>query len=146
MTEVCRDLLFVIGLKVWLFTGYENIQLDFEFDQWTDLSSRGGLIHISDTLYNFFVIVETEFRCACTDEQVGERSTVIQRIIQDEDVEFYWTMVAVNWHKEEADALLQISSRNGSLYVVFHMLGVCWSCTRKRLTSLLKNQKGYGRI
>lgn len=33
---------------------------------------------------------------------------VLKKIIGDEDVLFYWSMVSVNWEQEEADVLLKM--------------------------------------
>ncbi len=52
--------------------------------------SRGGLIHISDTFFNFFSIVEMEYRCNVHDECAGEadgmKVKVMKKLLKDEDV------------------------------------------------------------
>lgn len=90
--------------------GSENINHDSE--DWTDAIDRGGLKHVSDTLFMFFYSMEKELRChvraKCASEIEGIKEKVIKKIIENDDVTFYWSVVAANWEEEEAGVLLEM--------------------------------------
>ena len=79
-------------------------------EDWTDLVDRGGLKHVSDTVYMMFYEMEMEVRSHIRDNCASEVKTVknevTQAMKQNEDVLFYWSIVSANWKSEEASAVL----------------------------------------
>ena len=81
-------------------------------DEWTDLVDRGGLIHVSDTVFMLFLSMEMEIRSVLNtkkaSETTGIKDEAIQKMYENKDVSFYWCTIAANWVDEEADALLRM--------------------------------------
>ncbi len=79
---------------------------------WTDLVDRGGLIHISDTIFSFFAAMEVVVKSHYSADnpllmkELKER--IITDVLQDDDVLFHWSIVAANWLEEDAHELLKI--------------------------------------
>ncbi len=74
--------------------------------------STGGLIHISDTIFLFFVALEVVVKPHFSTKnlsllQKGLKERVIGDVVQDNDVLFHWSMIASNWVEEDADELLK---------------------------------------
>lgn len=86
-----------------VYTGSET--LDLESEQWTDLIDRGGLIHISDTVFELFVAMERELRrhlnVKSASETKGIRDSAVEGIINNEDVKLHWSLISVNWVENE---------------------------------------------
>ena len=78
---------------------------DLDSEDWVNMIDRGGLIHISDSLYMVFYSLELQFRHHFTTTK--ETGTILQKILQDDDLLFYWSLVSVNWDVE-ADELLRL--------------------------------------
>lgn len=79
---------------------------------WTDLVDRGGLIHISDSIFLFFVAMEVVVKPHFSTNnpsllQKGLKERVIDDVVQESDVLFHWSMIASNWVEEDADELLK---------------------------------------
>ncbi len=76
---------------------------------WLNLVDRGGLNHVTDTMYLLIASMELEVRqhLRISDPQTtGITETVMKGITENEDVLFYWSMVSVNWAEEESRVLL----------------------------------------
>lgn len=75
-------------------------------EQWTDLMDRGGLTHISDTTFSLFAAMEVELRSHLRADNPsllkGVKDKIVDSIIQNEDVLFYWSVLSANWVEEEA--------------------------------------------
>lgn len=73
---------------------------------------RGGLKHVNDMLFMLFCSMEMEIRhhirAKCANETESIKEAAIKGMIDNEDVTFYWSVVAVNWEQAEADALLEM--------------------------------------
>ena len=106
--------------------------------------SRGGLFHISDTLFNFFCIVEMEYRCndRCASEVDGLKAAVIKMLLEDDDVAFYWSMVAVNWEQEESDALLELFMHHWFTVCGFSYAGSYVEMYKKKHQTSVQKSKG----
>lgn len=80
-------------------------------EDWIDLVDRGGLIHISDTVFSFFaameVVVKAHFSTDNPSVMKDVKEAVTAGVLQDSEVLFHWSMVAANWINEEADELLK---------------------------------------
>jgi len=81
-------------------------------EDWTDIMDRGGLKHVTDMVYMLFVSMEMELRHHLHPAKMNESSDLkamaTKSIIENEDVTFYWSILALNWEENEAGALLQM--------------------------------------
>ncbi len=80
---------------------------------WTTQISRGGLYFINNRTYLFFYAMEMRIRRHLTTTSAptisaGFKSTMTESILTNEDVLFYWTMVAAEWEEEVEKTLLQM--------------------------------------
>jgi len=80
-------------------------------EDWTNLIDRGGLMHINNGTYRVILAIETCVRKVFSKEGVQKKSDnlkqeLISDILNDDDVQSHWSMLAVNWVEEEAAALL----------------------------------------
>ena len=68
---------------------------------------RGGLIYISDTLYSLFLAMELELRVHLHVDSKGSgaevREQVVANILENEDVQHFWTAVSSSWEEKEAE-------------------------------------------
>ena len=74
---------------------------------------RGGLKHVPDMMYVMFVSIEEELRVylSCAQSQSPSAVDLIEvksKLIQIEDVNFYWSVVSSNWKEDVAVALLEM--------------------------------------
>ena len=79
--------------------------------EWTKVASRGGLLYIKDTVYFVFQAMEMVVRQYFLKERAdklgpGTRDILIKNIMEDEDVNFHWCMVAVDMEDSFANTLL----------------------------------------
>ena len=86
--------------------------MDHESEEWTELMDRGGLKHISDTMFDFFCSLEVVFQSNVYSESAGEkesmRGMLLKKMVEDEDVLMCWSFVAVNWQEDESVALMNL--------------------------------------
>ena len=79
--------------------------------EWIKTVDRGGLFHLNDSSFHFFRAVELVTQkhlpqhLQCTSG--SKKETFYSKIIEDEDVQFYWSMFAVNIESEESSELLR---------------------------------------
>lgn len=73
---------------------------------------RGGLVHVSDSVYELFVAMEVEIRShlRATDTAASEgvKEVAISSILDNEDVILKWHDISINWGKEQSDELLRM--------------------------------------
>ena len=74
-------------------------------DDWMNLIDRGGPRHITSMVYMFFVSVELLIRKHLWGQEQPSLSGVKEKIIEDEDVQLYWSNISFDW-EEEASTLL----------------------------------------
>ena len=103
-----------------------------ETELWTNAIDRGGLWHISDIAYMFFVVVEEEARRFFTVQQLdwfrtetNPKEKVIQHILSDPDVLFQWALLTASLSNELALVLLE---KVVTLYVTIRGFGFATSC------------------
>ena len=88
----------------------EKEATEHESEMWTNTIDRGGLKHVSNMTYMMFMSMELELRqqlhSGCASEETGMKEKAIEKISQNDDVLFYWSVVSTDW-EEEADALLR---------------------------------------
>jgi len=79
--------------------------------EWIRQVDRGGLFHVSEQAYHFFRALELKTRITLPDHLKLMRSSkqsLVCDVMEDEDVQFCWTMIAVDIDREEdAQELLQ---------------------------------------
>lgn len=82
-----------------------------ESEQWTNSIDRGGLKHVNSMAFMLFAQMELVLRRHLNSRQANEHSDLRQattKITSDDDVQFYWIMLAVEWEEEEAQELLRL--------------------------------------
>ena len=73
----------------------------------TNLIDRGRLKHVNNDTYWVMLAIKTCIRKVFGMHKSDNlKQQLISDIPTDEDVLFHWSMLAVNWDNEEADALL----------------------------------------
>ena len=75
---------------------------------WIDMIDRGGLTHVNNVTYNAFLSMELALRRHLTEQPPNFRE-VAEIIKNDDDVQFFWSLVAADWEEEEAQALLSLT-------------------------------------
>ena len=78
-----------------------------ESDDWMNTIDRGSLKHITNMVYMLFVSVELVLRKHLQGDQPS-LTTVKEKAIEDEDVQFYWSVISSNWEEESATVLLEM--------------------------------------
>ena len=73
---------------------------------------RGGLIHVSDSVFNLFVEIEvvlrSQLRASSAAASLGLKEKAIAAILTNHSVLEQWSEFSTNWGKEESDKLLQM--------------------------------------
>ena len=73
---------------------------------------RGGLIHVSDSVFNLFVEIEvvlrSQLRASSAAASLGLKEKAIAAILTNHSVLEQWSEFSTNWCKEESDKLLQM--------------------------------------
>ena len=76
--------------------------------EWIRRIDRGGLFPVNDITLTFFVAVEKVTRqnlphqyCKEKDESTCIKQSVIKAITEDDDVQFYWTLISQDIEKED---------------------------------------------
>ena len=87
---------------------------------WINAIDRGRLVHIDDHQYHLFVAMELALRKHLSSKQASEllASKATQDVIDDGDVQFYWSMLSANWEEDDGQTLL-------------HMLVTRWTTLRR---------------
>ena len=81
--------------------------------KWFELVNRGGLFPLNDETFRFFVQVEKrvqfllpKYAINLSDKEIFKES-VIDKIVQDEDVDFTWTLISQDiYNPEDSENLL----------------------------------------
>ena len=95
-------------LYMYNYNYVEFLYVDEEHEsiKWTQLLDRGGLIHISDVCYyNMELGFRQNFTITSTETL---KTTIPDKVLQNEDLQFYWSLVSVNWSDEVSTALLHM--------------------------------------
>ena len=79
-----------------------------ESEEWIDLIDRGGLRHVTNMAYSLLVAMELELRTHLANAvpKADFKEKVTAGIFTNEDVLFYWAMLAAEWEEDESKALL----------------------------------------
>ena len=71
-------------------------------EKWINLVNRGGLFPLNDNTFSFFVQVERRVQAllpghvlsTLSDDKESFRQDVIDKVVGDEEVQFYWTILS----------------------------------------------------
>ena len=82
-------------------------------EDWTNTIDRGGLKHVNNNTYRVMHAIEMCVRKVFSKEAIQKKSDhlkhqLVSDILNDDDVLFHWSILAINWDNEEADALLPL--------------------------------------
>ena len=88
-----------------------------DFDQWMETVNRGGLVFVDDRLFNLLISLELEIRntfdssnLQCANESL--KDVVLQRVVANEDISFYWSLIAADWEEHESQELFMFIVRH----------------------------------
>ena len=73
---------------------------------WLHVKDRGGLIHVSQPLY-MLCSMEREVK-RHTSNDFNMKGVLTEKILANEDVEFHWETISVNWGEKEKTTLLSM--------------------------------------
>ena len=103
-----------------------------ETELWLNTTDRGGLWHVNDTTYVFFIIMEEVTRRFFSTRQLDRLSSqenpkkeMVDYLLQDEDVLFQWSFLTTSLPESLASALLE---RIIHLYKTICGFGFATSC------------------
>jgi hypothetical protein len=78
-------------------------------EDWTNLIDRGGLWHVNDLTYDFFYAMEQEIQCHFQPVDITkEMSNVISKVLENENVLFYWYLLTSDIKEDDATKLLNM--------------------------------------
>lgn len=88
-----------------------DVEDDLSSD-WLAIVDRGGLIHISDDLYQVFVAAELEIRNFFRIEKAqalasSNEGKIVQSVLSNEDVLFFWCLVSIHFSDELSEVVLK---------------------------------------
>ena len=86
----------------------EPDELSDESNEWMSKVDRGGLKHVTTITYTMFASAEVELRKLITSPPEFNFTRAKSKIIDSDDVQFYWSMVSSNWVEEVASVLLEM--------------------------------------
>ena len=91
-----------------LTTDEQDEQLSNTAD-WTKLIDRGGLVHVNDNTYMLFHLMELEVRKHLKSGVTStQKKQIVESVCQNDDVLFYWCMLAVESEDAVAEVLLRM--------------------------------------
>ena len=114
--------------------------------KWTQLASRGGLVHINDSTYKVFhameLVVWQRFQKGSVTTFIPvTKNEVVGAIVADEGIAFYWCLVAVNMETRTANRLLHAIVE---LWVTIRGFSFCsgWMKLYKQETQIISAFQG----
>ena len=83
--------------------------VDDDSSDWINAINRGGLTKVNNDTYELFVAMEVELRKQLALKKVPELSEdTKQTIIQNDNVQFFWSIVCKEWEGKVGDILLEM--------------------------------------
>jgi hypothetical protein len=78
---------------------------------WIEIVDRGGLFHVNDNSYAFFVSIENVLRqylqlSKASDMKPGAKDMIVRRILDDDDVNLHWSAIGVELDEKASGTLL----------------------------------------
>ena len=83
-------------------------EMNDESNEWMKAIDRGGLKHVTNMTYSMFASAEVEMRKHIASRHDLNFISAKENIIDNDDVQFYWSMVSANWEEKVASALLEM--------------------------------------
>ena len=87
-------------------------EMNDESNEWTKTVDRGGLKHVTNMTYSMFASIETELRRYLREHnnELNEVNIlgVKTKVMENDDVLFYWSMVSASWDEEVASEMLTL--------------------------------------
>ena len=108
--------------------------------KWFDLVNRGGLFPLNESTFTLFIAIESRVRVILPQHVIGHsdketfRRAVINQVVQDENVQFRWSLLSQDINKpEDAETLL---TEIVTLWVTIRGFSVCasWMEEYKKIT------------
>ena len=117
---------------------------DYDSEEWTDLIDRGGLTHVDDMLFSMFIEMEVEIRrhLGSATENCGMKQIAIDNILENEDVKFYWSMVASGDWEETQHILLKMIVEHWVTIRGFSHAGAFMEKFKQKNQKTLEKSKG----
>ena len=79
--------------------------------KWICAIDRGGLFHISEEVYALFIEIERMVRIfvvkLVSQNSQENKEDLIEEIVSDDDIQFYWSMISVDLDSHDGEQLLQ---------------------------------------
>lgn len=78
-------------------------------EDWVELIDRGGLTRINDVTFQVFLAMEVELRKHLNSQCVPNfKTTITKKVLENEDVTFYWSILSADWEELDSQALLEL--------------------------------------
>ena len=83
--------------------------------EWVERVNRGGLFDVSDEAYRLFVSIEMAMRSKLTEHLKKQKMTedsregksaIIDFVLKNDDIQFYWSMLSIDIEEEEHNSEL----------------------------------------
>ena len=75
-------------------------------EEWLELMDRGGLYHVKETTFQLFCAIEGQVRSlleALTKPCSSSKLEMIRKVIEDEDVQFYWIISTADFEIDDTE-------------------------------------------
>ena len=80
-----------------------------ESKEWVELSDRGGLTCVNNITFELFTAMERKLRkIVRVNHAPSFNDDVKQKVVTDDDVQFFWCMINSDWGSECASVLLEM--------------------------------------
>ena len=117
--------------------------------RWLEQVNRGGLFPLNDSTFTFFAAVEKQVRSRLPKHAIKPSSkekfktAVIDGVVQDEDVQFYWALVSQDIDNPQDVEVLLTEIVKLWVTVRGFSLAAAWMEEYKKNVRLLKNLLVY---
>ena len=85
-----------------------TVDADDDTHCWFDAINRGGLTSVNNMTYQVFLSMEYEIRTHLTKQAPHCFKEIADKVKNNDDVQFYWSVVSADWEEDEAHALLEL--------------------------------------
>ena len=114
---------------------------------WINICDRGGLTRVNDEAFAVFVAIEQVVRQHFHKDKAsnvftGSRKELCATIVRNEDVLFYWCIVAADMDEENSTTLLQMIVESWVTIRGFSFAGAWVELYKQRTKKTLKRSKG----
>lgn len=122
-----------------------------ESSNWTNLVDRGGLLHITDDAFHVFASAEEvvrKFYCREKAKELscGKNEEIVEQVIRDEQVMFYWSVVANDMDEKIGEVLLRMIVVEWVKIRGFSFAGAWLELYKQRSKKTLQRSKGLRKV